>query len=144
MKAIFLDIDGVVAPYDVHHGLQYDKDKIRLVSGLAKKIKADIILNSSRQYGSLKETLATLPESLSKIIKDQTPLSPLGDKGKAVDLFLKEHPEYDSFIIIDDEPYEYSEEQKPHVFKTNTYKGITEETVNNILTALRQRTYKNQ
>lgn len=120
MKAIFLDIDGVLnCGYSESRCGKYvgiDDDKVELLKQIVDKTGAIIVLSSSWRLGhtrygqSLEHHHEYMNEKLGKYglkIYDVTPeLSRHGDlRGKEINTWLQEHTDLniESWVVLDDE-----------------------------------------
>lgn len=133
MKALFLDIDGVLNSHRTviafggyPHGLtgtargMFDEVAIGLISGIAEASGAKIVLSSSWRND---ENWLEIGPALGLQITDRTP-SCLGPRGQEIAQWLKEHPEVESYAIVDDDG-DMLEEQKPFFVHTSHYEGLT-------------------
>lgn len=114
MRVIFLDYDGVVnTPMWNEEGTRCSyayKDKVnnfqacQWISELCEKTCSKIVVSSTWRMGP--NYASCLYEgglrSCVEII-GRTPLLRKGNRGDEICLYLKEHPEIDAFLIIDDE-----------------------------------------
>lgn len=142
MKAIFLDLDGVLnCEAQWMHPYTLDQNCIKNFCAFAKKYKGDIILVSSWRIGweSLKkETQSPQINNLEKClspygirIKDKTP-NYKKTRFELISYYLKRHP-YDDYIIIDDDESEYPEGKPERLYLVNAKCGFTETDVKKCL-----------
>ena len=142
MKVIFLDIDGVMNSedwYEFIEGTDLDKSKgfdrdidyrtVKLLDLYIKKHDLYIVITSSWRELTLKQTLQVLGETAMVDIIDriigQTTRRFDGNRGKEIDMFLKDRPEIDEFYIIDDDCFDIH--QKEHLIHTDYEHGLTKE-----------------
>lgn len=142
MKAIFLDIDGVLN--NIQHitllyeellgekqyvqlrrelgAMPFDYRSCKLLQDLIKHTNADIILSSTWR---LNDKNIQIIEGYTGIqIKDKTPgLS--CSRGIEINTYLNEHPEITNYVIIDDDT-DMMAEQASHFVKCNTNTGFTQ------------------
>lgn len=132
-KVLFLDIDGVLNsersclafgdfPHDVEGPCRqkFDEVALRLIRGIVERADAGIVLSSSwriiHHYGKVANGL-DLP------IFDRTP-SLLGGRGEEIAAWLADHPEVETYAIVDDDA-DMLECQKPSFVQTNYRDGFT-------------------
>lgn len=144
MKVIFLDIDGVLntEAYRKNPEVNYfdapvSEVHIYLLEYLVKKTDAKIVLSSTwREYWEKGETqsdsfgvyINKLFEKYGLAIFDKTP--ELRDRDIEISEWLKLHKgRIENYVIIDDFDFEWSDENKKHLVKTNDKTGLDEETV---------------
>ena len=125
MKAIFLDIDGVL---NVDSDRTISPEKVKLLSSLIKKTNAEVILSSSWRYGWNDPTQNTEGKRVyntKKILKDneiiieKTIDLPL-TKDIQISNYLKEYKP-SNFVVLDDETVE-----TPNFIHINGNVGLTE------------------
>lgn len=130
MKAIFLDIDGVMNTSD-SWGLPLNQqvldEKVMLLKMIVDKTGAKIVISSSwRNYDKHMEIIK---EALSKhnlYVYSVTPRL-LGDnqRGDEIRKWLKINRKFTSFVILDDDT-DMREYTRTHLIKTNYDIGLTE------------------
>ena len=127
MKAIFLEIDGVLndnefiekaraydGRYNTFNG-DLDKEKLILLRKIIHKTDSKIVLSSAWRYGINKCNQLLMPNNefttqLFKIfhyygleIYDITGFHPTGKRLFEITKYLLEHPEITNYVILDDE-----------------------------------------
>lgn len=158
MKAIFLDIDGVLNYTDWYvsdrnpgnlNGQEGDIDPmcVERVLRICKETGAKVVISSDWRI-SWEGTLMRLERmGLTRdIVIDKTPeliwtrismydymLSEEDEgyefsRGREVDLWLEAHPDCTNFVIIDDR-MDFTDEQEPHFVKVNPMCGLTDDNV---------------
>lgn len=156
MKAIFLDLDGVV-----NHTQWYVSDRnpgnldgqegdidpmcVDRVLRIVKETGAKIVISSDWRI-SWEGTLMRLERmGLTRdIVVDKTPeliwtrisrhdyMLEEDDgryeysRGREIDMWLEAHPECTNFVILDDR-MDFTEGQQPHFVHVNSYCGLTDE-----------------
>ena len=142
MKAIFLDIDGVLNTqktfkdiydeYQVTHKrrVELDENKIFYLSEIVRLTGAYIVLSSSwRIFGHMEdgifiptnrrtEELKRLFAKYNLVIYDMTPF--LGSREEEIREWVSNH-NVEDYLIIDDETFNYNEEEMKRLIKTNFY-----------------------
>ena len=140
MKAIFLDIDGVLNNekhilllYDLLGKNQYFKlrqacgntplnyEACRLVDELATETDAKIIISSTWRVSS--EDIEFAQEQFINKFYAKTPILHT-IRGEEIELFLKNHKEIDNYVIIDDDS-DMLEKQLDHFVVIDRYNGFT-------------------
>lgn len=154
MKIIFLDIDGVlnfegtVWRWSVQARQRYkitdedysglygiDPEKVSLILHVIEKTGAKFCLSSTwRSYPDWEEVMENngLPKEL---FVGKTPyLSEAGwvERGKEIEMWLKENPNVERYAIIDDNN-DMLAEQMPNFFQTSFKHGLTENHVNRLI-----------
>lgn len=140
MKAIFLDVDGVLN--NENHILQlvdmlgneqymqllkeiqelpFNYQSCMLLHGLINKTGAEIILSSTWRLST--KHIEALEKYTGLQIKDKTPVMHT-IRGKEIKMYLDEHPEITHYVIIDDDN-DMLEEQKSHFVKVDAKEGLT-------------------
>lgn len=145
MKAIFLDVDGVLnndfTQTRTSSGADFVDDFLieRLVR-LINETEAIVIMSSSWRYGitckahhqDFVELLAKLEEHGVHVV-DYTPTLNTAHKSIEIKQYLSEHPEIDKFVILDDDEMELF--PKEHIETINRY-GLTDENVDEAIKML--------
>lgn len=133
MKAIFLDIDGVlnshrtlVAFNGFPHGVdgyqrnQFDEVAIRLIRHICKISGAQIVLSSSWR---IIHDYRDIGAALELPIIDRTPS--LADcRGAEIALWLSERSDIETYVIFDDDS-DMLDGQLPHFVKTSHFDGLS-------------------
>ncbi len=150
MNVIFLDIDGVVNTFQIstepfnikgevkRDGFYYllcnessgcvsNRQSIMWLNKLCKDTNSHIVISSSwRSSNNVDECLYN--SGLLKDIKilGSTPMiySKENIRGVEIDVYLKEHPEINNYIILDDDN-DFLPEQQEHLVQTSTNVGFT-------------------
>lgn len=152
IKAIFLDIDGVMNQYTIVDGevtkftpvsqtedgllLQMDQELVFRLNKLVDRTGVELVLSSTwRIARPWRETMKA--NGIVKDFLDRTPRLPrlngtsheYCERGKEIKAWLDEHPEVEDYVIIDDDS-DFLPEQKEggHFFQTDMRKGgLTQE-----------------
>lgn len=139
MKAIFLDIDGVLNAYSTNvctkSGAQFvDDNLIEKLKRIIDETGANVVLSSDwrydRDYEECNGDYLELKDKLAEYditFYGFTPEICQEKRGIEVDAYLKAHPEIDKFVILDDRC-----DLAPHkhrLVRTNTKIGLTDEDV---------------
>ena len=144
MKVIFLDIDGVLntEAYRENPDVDYFEHPVSeahmpLLEYLVKSTGAKIILSSTwREYWDKGEVqsdrfgdyINNLFDKYGLEIYDKTP--ELRDRSEEIDEWIKLHQgEVESYVILDDFDFDWSEENEKRLVKTTDEVGLDEEAV---------------
>lgn len=156
MKAIFLDIDGVLNAFGTDKNtrsksrcgnlLGIDKDKTKRLAKIIEETNAILILVSSwkngwqpkrryQVYSDFENNYHAkyLDNHLKKkgnlILTDKTKERDSNYRGKGIKDYLISHPSITKWIVIDDEIFiDYQKEGiLPHLIKTNSTYGLTDD-----------------
>lgn len=132
MKVIFLDVDGVLNSdeyFDKIKGLnivgienEVDVSKIKLLKKAIQETGAKVVISSSWRY---KRNGQYLEQLLIKngIFPAKTPFLK-NQRGLEIRQWLKEHPDIEDFVIIDDEIFDsYDEELMKKLIKISNGNG---------------------
>ena len=145
MKVIFLDVDGVLnndfTTTRTRGGAEFVDDYlIERLKRLIDVTGATVVMSSSWRYGLTCEKhhddFVELLERLEEHgvhVEDYTPTMNTAHKSIEIEHYLLDHPEIDSFVILDDDEIELFPEQ--HVETLNRY-GLTDENVEEAITIL--------
>lgn len=138
-KVVFLDIDGVVNTlqldenlepkyYTEHDGKVGNEQAVRWLNKLCLETQAHIVISSSWRHGGIGVVRKCLYNSgldPNIMIIDQTPTKFSKDRGYEIHLWLKDHPEVEQFVILDDDTD--MEPVKDHLVKCDSSKGFLSE-----------------
>lgn len=160
MKAIFLDVDGVLncstSKSYCHDDIcgvitGIDSDKVKRLAKIVEATGAEIVLSSdwkdgwSKYYTSSKPSHAKyLDNHLYKkgrlTIKDKTPNTSKGSwyRGEEILTYLRSHPDITDYVILDDTFFEdFSiKEIEEHLVLTDCKVGLTDVDVNKAIEIL--------
>ncbi|MBO6272578.1 hypothetical protein J6O48_07335 [bacterium] len=141
MKIIFLDFDGVITTYQSKWKI--DMNKIKIINNICNKTNAKIVVSSSwrigyagdvsafheylKQYFIKNQYLDHFKDTFDKFISNIIGMTESigGLRGDEINFYLKEHPEVNSYVIIDDDS-DMLDQQLFNFVQTDTYEGITE------------------
>lgn len=132
MKAIFLDVDGVLNSDEYFDkiknlnidGIQseIDVEKIKLLNIAINETKAKIVLTSSWRYTRNAQELRKLLLEYG-ISTDSTPFIQ-NERGLEIKQYLSEHPDVEDFVIVDDEIFDsYDDELIKKLVKISNGNG---------------------
>ena len=130
MKIIFLDIDGVInsAEYDLSRGEKdgnIDITRLPLIKRIVENTGAKIVLSSSwRKLWESDKALCSAEgleidnifSSVGLKIFDKTPV--MGLRSQEIAFWLENHPETESFVILDDMLFGWGE-LSDHLVRTD-------------------------
>ena len=135
MKAIFLDIDGVLntAAYRRQKGLDYfsdmiDRDHLRHLKRIADATGAQIILSSSwrlywnenaRQTDSVGQYIQRTLSDAGLPIRGKTPVLEAATRSEEIRLWLKSRPYIESYVILDDQDHLWHPSLRRHFVQTS-------------------------
>ena len=141
MKILFLDFDGVITTLKTQWKI--DMDKIKIINDICDKTDAKIVVTSSWRIGYA-NVVSAFHESLKRyFIKNQyldhfkkefdnfisniigMTESIGGLRGDEIRFYMNEHPEVNSYVILDDDS-DMCDYQLFNFVQTDTYEGITE------------------
>jgi predicted TIM-barrel fold metal-dependent hydrolase len=141
-RAIFLDIDGVLAPirsWDRYGDL--DPACIHVLNEIVARGQADVVVSSTWRYG---KTVAELQEMLDAQgftgrVLDTTPSgTPGADRGEEIAAWLAEHA-VDGYVIIDD--HVDMGELRSHLVQTQPAHGLQRADAPRAIAMLRRPTH---
>ncbi len=132
MKAIFLDVDGVLNSDEYFDkiknlnidGIQseIDVEKIKLLNIAINETMAKVVLTSSWRYTRNAQELRKLLLEYG-IFTDSTPFIQ-NERGLEIKQYLSEHPDVEDFVIIDDEIFDsYDDELIKKLVKISNGNG---------------------
>lgn len=106
-KIIFLDFDGVVNAFSEPESLRYlSKKCVGNLNVLLHLTGAGIVVSSTWRIGrtmaDLRQILVNAGLNFPRKVIGMTPRGP-GRRGTEIGLWLKDHPEVESFVILDDD-----------------------------------------
>ena len=145
-SVIFLDIDGVLWPYNTslpkdQYGYCFDKSCVEALRILIEKSQADIVLSSSWKIAGLSTMVQMwedrdLPGKLIDITPDlQRNVDPLSVKdpyllsrGYEIEIWCSQKSRYTNYLIIDDLP-DFNAAQMKHTIMPASNEGLTRELV---------------
>ena len=114
MKAIFLDVDGVLNSDEYFDSVGYsdddsieneiDMNKIKLLKEAVDLTDAQVVLSSSWRYTRKAQSLRKLLIE-NGIMTDVTPFLQ-NKRGLEIKSWLKNNPDVDDFVILDDEVFD--------------------------------------
>lgn len=121
MRVLFLDIDGVLAPWD-SEGLA--TSCVTLLDELVSRARCDIVLTSSwREHTPLSVIEVALRRSgLRHPLLDATPILPDANRVTEMEAWLAEHPVVRTFVALDDQSLPGLE---AHHVRTDDEVGLT-------------------
>lgn len=133
MKVIFLDVDGVLnsdeyfqrPEYKEKTGIETDVDagKVALLKQAIDATGASVVLTASMRRLKIGKGLIKLLNSFG-IFPDFTPHIN-HERGLEIDAWLKEHPDIDDYVILDDEVYKsFSEKHLEKLIKISDGNGM--------------------
>lgn len=132
MKAIFLDIDGVVCLHSSKNPNDeeiFDEGNCRRLKEIIDATDCKIVLTSSWRLYS--KSIRSMFFQFSKygIYKEhffgKTPLC--GERGNEIMEYLKSHPQIVTYVALDDQPVCCSKFPNDRLILTHVETGITEE-----------------
>lgn len=143
MKAIFLDIDGVLncvetfmKNYEIWRNtgkrpVDLDEEKIKYLSKIVKETNAIIVLSSAWRSGFTKVEEGLIPgesrdskalfELLLKhdiTLYDKTGRNKDANRAEEIKDYLNQHQEIEEYLILDDECLSLNDEMKKHYIET--------------------------
>ena len=159
MKVIFLDVDGVLNSeksrnemYDNNENWMWNEVAyyhLEKLKKIVEKTGATIVLSSSwRLYHPKLTGFSEVKDELLKVlidkmnnlglkIEDVTPDFHDRWRGCEIEDWLKNHPEVEKYIILDDDT-DFLPEQKPFFIKTTFKEGLTDELTEKAIQILKE------
>lgn len=133
MKVIFLDIDGVLNSDEYFdkiegqniHGIEKDIDveTIKLLKKAIEETGAKVVLSSSWRYRKRAQDLKQLMFECGVTVHSSTPYLE-NVRGEEIKQWLKEHPDTEDFVLLDDEVWDsYDEELLKKLVKMSDING---------------------
>ena len=137
MKLIFLDIDGVLNTLGNHtqRSCKIDTDKLRLVCGLSKRCRAEIVISSYWRLSAMNDIKKLFSSEGIEILGATTALSGNKRQKEILDFMDKIEDHIEGYVILDDNRY-YRKDAKQHLVLTSSSKGLTEEHIKRAETIL--------
>lgn len=153
MKVIFLDIDGVLNDaatddYTPAGFMGIDGYKVKFLRQIVEATGASIVLTSTwkTEWSRNKEFLdrdgvylntMLAAEGLQILYKT---MDQIIDRGAGITRWLNEHPEVETWVVIDDDVFPDFQEHGilPHLVKTSFYLGLTQEHVDQCIKILNE------
>ena len=139
-KIIFLDFDGVITTY--FSDWEIDNDKCLLVKKICDETGAKIVISSSWRYSTVEKTIDVYKLQdwvLTPYVVGVTPLLSLSldcvktsdfpQRGLEIAEYIQTSDDLIKNYVILDDSTDLLYIQKDHFVKTDTYKGISEENV---------------
>ena len=126
---IFLDIDGVLAPWGSG---ELDRGCVDRLNRLAEDTDALLVLTSSwREHTPLTEIEAALQRAgLTRRLHSATPVLPADSRGAEIATWLDAYGEPVAMVILDDEPVPPFGDRQ---VRTDEYEGLTPDHVRRAL-----------
>lgn len=139
MKALFLDIDGVLNHEDFfvkraekaenNEFLSYPLDQfdplcVERVNRILDETEAKLIISSSWRFTKGLDNILTTV-GFKHPIHDTTPYIPNKIRGEEIDLWLNNHKDFDRYVILDDDK-DFLRKQKPYFVHTSRKDGLTD------------------
>ena len=135
MKVIFLDIDGVL---NTKIKGVIDEDKLinlrKIIDATGTVVFINSLWSAFNPIG-LSELIQRLKE-WDIVCIDYIKNHSLKMKDEHVEEYLSSHPKITSYVIVDDNEYEFEEKFPNHFVKTNTRYGLTEKASRKIISIL--------
>jgi hypothetical protein len=134
MKIIFLDIDGVLNSEMYYRSVdrsikdwsRFDPRVVDMITELVEEFSTKIVISSTWRFGAVKQLNSELTKSgLKKYLhKDwKTPQVYPSHRGTEIKMWLDEHPDVTSYVIIDDD-INILNEQAAHLVQTHLEFGM--------------------
>lgn len=153
MKAIFLDFDGVIT---IPPKWILNLDKIKLIKRIVDETDAKIIISSSWRADTVENTISRIFSQtkhnniITWFINHLYDVTPgISDeqykgagRGGEIQTYLNHHPEFDNYVIIDDDS-DMLDTQLYHFVQTNFEDGITETEANRAIKILNKKYIQN-
>lgn len=141
MKILFLDFDGVIAPFTYHHSSSgFSKSACANVQYiLVKDPNVRIVVSSAWRRNGLEILRKILqehgvdPTKVIDITEEKGGWTPENRDHQIKD-WLKKHPEIKDFAIVDDSAV--LKDFEKHYVKTNAYVGLTQQDAERVIEIL--------
>ena len=132
MKVLFLDIDGVVC---LHKDKDWDNEEEIFDAACCRKLQEIVSATGCKLV--LSSSWRLFPESIRSMFRQLKPFgitrenflgrTPLrGERGDEIMAYLKKHPQIETFVALDDEPFYSRVFPKDRLILTKPESGITE------------------
>ena len=132
MKVLFLDIDGVVC---LHKDKDWDNEEEIFDADCCRKLQEIVSATGCKLV--LSSSWRLFPESIRSMFRQFKPFgitrenflgrTPLrGERGDEVMAYLKKHPQIETFVAVDDEPFYSRVFPQDRLILTKPESGITE------------------
>lgn len=137
MKLIFLDFDGVICTPRAFNSQRYIEDMdLRWLDQIASYlistaiedsgIEVKIIISSTWRHFGIDICKKILGDNLGKYLHEDWNTLDLWDRSKEIESWLESHEgEFSDYIILDDECFNFNEEQLSRQVKSDTYDGFS-------------------
>lgn len=119
LKVIFLDIDGVMnsTDYIIKNNItglitEIDPKAIQMLKFALDVTGAQIVLSSSWRYCHICEELKELFSKYGINLNEKTPELHTHKRGLEIKQYLKEHPNIEQYLILDDEIFDFYEDEE--------------------------------
>ena len=150
MKVLFLDVDGVLTNFPylllLYHKEQrkiipeeqIDPNCMRQLKRIVEETNVKIVLSSSLRMTSFYETLMKVFHDYNLEIYDKTPYIE-GKRGEEIRTWLKDHPEVESFAILDDKQFSDFYELSKYLVQTSYHEtGLNEKKSDEVIHLLKK------
>ena len=147
-KVVFVDVDGVLSPMGseaqdntLDDGYaDFDRAAVDRLNRIVEETGADIVISSSWRKGDVNAMRDVFvkrgfkyPE---KIVGETSPANDPFNRGGEIELWMAEFAPNSAFVALDDIPGAFSEQQRKNLVQTDMYQGITDDTVNDVVSRL--------
>ena len=126
MKALFLDIDGVITSARIGW-FTYDMYTVNYINWLCEQIDAKVVISSTWRKSYEKEFFAEYFKYLHDDWRTKSlpriKMSESVPRGAEIKEWMDRHPDVDDYLILDDDS-DMLDSQKDRFVKTDTYNGL--------------------
>lgn len=139
-KLIFLDFDGVLNSHQYlyvtpkpwgdlemegNEHLMLDPVAVDRLNQIIEQTGAHVVVSSSWRHGHDRERLQEILEARGFMgdVIDVTPDDSRLDRGDEIALWLRDHPEVERYVVLDDDADD-TETMRKHLIKTSFYTGL--------------------
>ena len=145
MKVIFLDIDGVLncAGYrqekmkEGHFSVVIQPEHLNRLKKIVESTDASIVLISSwrkfwQREGNIDSAGKEIEQAFARtglFVADKTPVLQDGSRSHEVELWLRNRPYVEQFVILDDNDFYWSKKLRKHWVKCPGDTGLTDQLV---------------